>query len=386
MKKLFRPFVLALVVILCSIGTVKAQMGIGTTSPSHPLSVYANSDPLRFLGLQHNITIDTFMVINPSGVVYKRSLSSFTSNLWKTTGNSGTSASTNFIGTTDSVDFVIRVNNNTVGKYIAGKRSFQGGKNTVVTGTNTYGFGLADTVASSYSLVGGNNNNLKSGSDYSLAVGGDNITKSTASYSVVSGELNIVEGVHSSGHGEHLFVNSYNMFAVGSYNDTVAGNRQWVDSTNHLFVVGNGHKFCDRSNVITATWGGNVGIDNANPQTAMDIHGALSLRPRTTLTQGTVDPVTSNDFNYTVENRSYLRIDSDNSPSQRAIVLSDGLQIGQIIVIECVAVGGFNGIRIVDNVGTHNTNTNGTYDLYENDIIVMIWNGDAWTEVSYTDN
>jgi hypothetical protein len=386
MKNFIKPLVLVFISIMCLVNTANAQMGIGTTSPSHPLSVYANSDPLRFLGLQHNATIDTFMVIDPSGVVYKRSLSSFTSTLWKTTGNSGTSASTNFIGTTDSVDFVIKVNNNKVGQYVVGKRSFQGGKNTIVSGTNSYGFGLADTVYSSYSIVGGNNNKVKSGADYSLALGGDNITQSTASYSVVTGELNIVEGVHSSGHGEHLFVNSYNMFAVGSYNDTITGNRQWVDSTNHLFVVGNGHKFCDRSNVITATWGGNVGIDNPNPQTAMDIHGALSLRPRTTLTQGTTVPVTSNNFNYTVENRSYLRIDSDNSPSQRAIVLSDGLQIGQIIVIECVAVGGFDGIRLIDNAGTHNTNTDGTRDLYENDTVIMIWNGDAWTELAYNDN
>lgn len=359
--------------------------GIGATTPTNALTLAASSNPLRVLGMSHN-ALDTLLVIDPTGVVYKRSLASALSTTWSINGNAGTSAASNFIGTTDSVDFVIRVNNNKTGQFVAGKRTFVGGKNSVATGTNSLVYGLTDSVYSSYTLTTGDNNKVQSGADFAAVFGGNNILKSTASYGVVTGELNVVEGVHSSAHGENLFVNSYNMVALGSYNDTVTGNRLWVDSTNHLFVVGNGHKFCDRSNVITATWGGNVGIDNKDPLTALDVHGGFSLRPRTTLTNGTVTIVNSNNFPYEVDNRSYLRIESDNSPSLRSIVLSPGLQIGQIIIIECITAGGFDGIRIIDNVGTHNTNTDGTRDLYENDIIMMIWNGSAWTEIAYNDN
>lgn len=362
------------------------KLGIGISSPTNALTLVANATPLRILGLSHVTDVDTILVVNSSGVVYKRAFSNINVTDWTLTGNSGTNATTNFMGTTDNVDLAFRVNNSEVGRFKTSTRSFVGGANNSLTGTNTLVFGISDTVGGSYSGVFGSENKLETNADYSVVFGGENIVKSSASYSVTSGELNVVEGVHSSGHGEHLFVNSYNMFAVGSYNDTVSGNRSWVDSTNHLFVVGNGHKFCDRSNVITATWGGNVGIDNKDPQTALDVHGGFSLRPRTTLTQGTTGTVTANNFTYTVDNRSYLQIDSDGSPASRSIVLSDGLQTGQIIVIECVAVGGLNGIRIVDNTGTHNINSNGTRDLYQNDMIGLMWNGDDWIEIFYTNN
>jgi hypothetical protein len=361
------------------------NLGIGVASPSNALTV-SGSLPLRLLGTTHDASVDTVLVINPSGVVYKRAVSSINSGDWKTTGNSGTNASTNYIGTSDNVDLAFRVNNQEVGRYKTTTRSFQGGDGSVVTGTNTFVFSQNDTVGASYSAAFGSDNDFETNANYSVVFGGQNTVKGTASYSVTSGELNINEGVHGSAHGEHLIVNSYNMFAVGSYNDTITGNRTWVDSTNHLFVVGNGHKFCDRSNVITATWGGNVGLANSNPQTTLDVHGGFSLRPRTTLTEGTTTTVTSNNFPYTVENRSYLQITSDGSPASRSIVLSDGLQTGQIIVIESVTPGGINGIRIVDNAGTHNINSNGTRDLYTNDVIVLMWNGTDWIEISYTNN
>lgn len=361
------------------------NFGVGVSSPSNKLTI-AGTNPFRMLGSTHDAAIDTVLVINPSGVVYKRSVASLNSGNWKTTGNSGHDASVNFIGHTDNIDLPFRVNNQEVGRFKTTTRSFVGGFNSVNTGTNTFAFGQADTVGGSYSGVFGNDNALETNANYSFVSGGDNIVKSTASYSVTTGELNLNEGVHGSAHGEHLITNSYNMFAVGSYNDTVTGNRTWVDSTNHLFVVGNGHKFCDRSNVITATWGGMVGIDNSDPKTALDVHGALALRPRVTLTEGTTSTVTSNNFPYEVENRSYLQIASDGSPASRSIVLSDGLQTGQIIVIESITTGGINGIRIVDNSGTHNINSNGTRDLYTNDIISLMWNGTDWIELFYSNN
>jgi len=361
------------------------NFGIGVTAPSNRLTI-AGTNPFRMIGATHDAAIDTVLVINPSGVVYKRAVTSLNANNWRITGNSGTDASVNFIGNTDNIDLPFRVNNQEVGRFKTGTRGFVGGNNSVNTGEHTFVYGLADTVGAHNSAVFGNDNKLAADADFSAVFGGNNIVRGTASYSVTSGELNINEGVHGSAHGEHLITNSYNMFAVGSYNDTVAGNRTFVDSSNHLFVVGNAHKFCARSNVITATWGGMVGIDNSDPKTAMDIRGALALRPRTTLTQGTIATVTADNFPYEVENRSYLQIESDGSPASRSIVLTDGLQTGHIIVIECISPGGINGIRIIDNAGTHNINSNGTRDLYMNDVIALMWNGFDWIELFYTNN
>jgi trimeric autotransporter adhesin len=39
---------------------------------------------------------------------------------WALTGNSGTNPSTNFIGTTDNVDFVIRRNNVSMARFMSG--------------------------------------------------------------------------------------------------------------------------------------------------------------------------------------------------------------------------------------------------------------------------
>lgn len=381
--------------------SANAQVGIGTTDP-HASSILELSSTTSGLLIPRVTTTQMNNISSPATglVVYNttesciyffdganwQSTCSNTANYWGTTGNSGTDASVNYLGTSDNIDLTFRVNNQEVGRFETTTRSFHGGSGNSVSGTNTFVFGQNDTVGADYSAAFGDDNDFEADADYSVVFGGRNTVKSTASYSVTSGELNINEGVHGSAHGEHLIVNSYNMFAVGSYNDTITGNRTWVDSTNHLFVVGNGHKFCDRSNVITATWGGNVGLANSNPQTTLDIHGGFSLRPRTTLTEGTTSTVTSNNFAYNVENRSYLQITSDGSPASRSIVLSDGLQTGQIIVIECVTAGGLNGIRIVDNAGTHNINSNGTRDLYFNDVIVLMWNGTDWIEVSYTNN
>src|SRR5205085_1527195 len=88
------------------------NVGIGTTAPSYKLSVLASSNPLYLSGVQatETFTTDSVLTIN-AGVVKKAPYSSLTSNFWATTGNSGTTAGTNFIGTTDAVDFVAKTNN-----------------------------------------------------------------------------------------------------------------------------------------------------------------------------------------------------------------------------------------------------------------------------------
>ncbi len=94
--------------------TTAGLVGIGTSAPTNKLQVTAGADPLRLVGVQGGAAADSIMTINSTGVVKKRTVDDVLSaqnTAWKTLGNTGTVASTNFIGTTDNIDFVTRTNN-----------------------------------------------------------------------------------------------------------------------------------------------------------------------------------------------------------------------------------------------------------------------------------
>lgn len=124
---------------------------------------------------------------------------------------------------------------------------------------------------------------------------------------------------------------------------------------------------------------GNVGINSSTPQTKLQVNGAVSILPNASTL------VNANNFLITVGNNSYMRIGTNDVPANRAVVLSDGLQFGQLLMIECTAPTP-NGIRIVDNAAANNTNTSGNHDLQPGDVITLLWNGTDWLEQNFSDN
>ena len=112
--------------------TTKAQIGIGTTAPNAALDVTSTTDGLLIPRIALTITTAATPLTTPTtsemvyntatvadvtpgyyywdGTKWVRLLSTIASN-WNTTGNSGTTAGTNFIGTTDAIDFVTKTNN-----------------------------------------------------------------------------------------------------------------------------------------------------------------------------------------------------------------------------------------------------------------------------------
>ena len=88
------------------------NVGIGTTLPTSALHINA-TNPLTLTGVQTgtNTASDSLLTIT-SGVVKKLPLSGIATsgNSWSTTGNTGTTAGTNFIGTNDAQDFVLKAN------------------------------------------------------------------------------------------------------------------------------------------------------------------------------------------------------------------------------------------------------------------------------------
>jgi hypothetical protein len=73
----------------------------------------------------------------------------FSTNTWKLTGNAGTTAGTNFVGTTDSVDLVFKVNSIEAGRITAVNSNTSYGRNSLVTNAS----GIGNTANGYFSLA-----------------------------------------------------------------------------------------------------------------------------------------------------------------------------------------------------------------------------------------
>lgn len=88
------------------------NVGVGQATPLNRLHVTATTDPLRLDGLQSGASSDSVLTVNATGVVKKRTLAAAVATSgWAILGNTGLSAVTNFLGTSDYVSLVIRTNN-----------------------------------------------------------------------------------------------------------------------------------------------------------------------------------------------------------------------------------------------------------------------------------
>lgn len=123
---------------------------------------------------------------------------------------------------------------------------------------------------------------------------------------------------------------------------------------------------------------GNMGVDNLSPLVRMQINGGLAL-------DNASATATSSNFLVTVDNRTYIRVSSNDVPANRFIELSNGLTVGQLLILECSASSG-NGITVPDNPGSGNTRTAGNFAMTLGDTMTLIWNGDDWVELNRSDN
>ncbi|MBV4359440.1 tail fiber domain-containing protein [Pinibacter aurantiacus] len=134
--------------------TKTGNFGIGTTAAGNKLTVVA-TNPLALYGVQVGTTTTSDSVLTiTNGIVKKVAMSNFstgTSTDWKLTGNSGTSAGTNFVGTTDDVPLMFKMNNTEAG-YIgnsANGYAVEFGNNAVAAKwSNTYSVAIgASSIA-----------------------------------------------------------------------------------------------------------------------------------------------------------------------------------------------------------------------------------------------
>jgi hypothetical protein len=92
--------------------------------------------------------------------------------------------------------------------------------------------------------------------------------------------------------------------------------------------------------------------------------------------------VTTNNQVITVGDRSFLIVSPDAAPSVRNISLTDGLAIGQVLMIKVSAPLSSNGIILTGN-NYRGSPLRGTDD---NDMISLIWDGAKWLETSFSNN
>lgn len=88
----------------------EGNVGIGTTTPGQMLDVSGN---VKFTGalMPNNSAGTTGQVLTSQGAGSAPIWTNISSQAWSLTGNAGTTAGTNFIGTTDSVDMVFKTKN-----------------------------------------------------------------------------------------------------------------------------------------------------------------------------------------------------------------------------------------------------------------------------------
>jgi hypothetical protein len=131
--------------------------------------------------------------------------------------------------------------------------------------------------------------------------------------------------------------------------------------------------------VLVLSSAGNLGVGSSTtPQTAMSIDGGLTLRSNTV-------NVTADNQLITIGNRSFLILNSNNPPVYRTIVLSNGLQVGQMLLL-LVTGGAGSGVELVDNVNSSNANLTAAWLPENGDTLQLIWDGADWIELSRSNN
>lgn len=166
------------------------NIGMNTITPSYKLDIDANTgsagNPLRLQGLQAGLTSDSIVSSN-SGILRRLSIAQVVgSGAWATTGNSGTTAGTNFVGTTDAQDLVFKTN---------------GTEAVRVTTTNNVGIGITNPstvldVNGSVAIREGSPLSISNGTNNNVALSSMSfyrITAPTANY-IITGFTNGSDG------------------------------------------------------------------------------------------------------------------------------------------------------------------------------------------------
>ena len=324
---------------------------------------------------------------------------------WKVNGNSGTTAGTNFIGTTDAVDWVVKTNNNERLRILAngyvgintnspvaqlsliGSASF-GSINNHITGSSSFAVGSNDTITSLGSIAVGDKvtatanacaifgkessvngyGSLVSGryanasGNHSVAFG--YIDSALADGAFVANKNNTVRGNHATAFGTFNYAPSYGEFTIGNYSTIyTASSSSSINSSDRVFTIGIGTGAGSRADAIVVLKNGNTGIGTNAPARKLHIAGTGSgVRVESVATGGSfiTTPAASTDKLLYADANGDVRAIA-NGTSGQVLTITGG--------VPAWGTGGTTGWELTGNSGTTaGTNFIGTTDAQAFDI------------------
>lgn len=219
-KKIYFFIIILQLIVL----QVNAQVGIGTTNPdnSSTLDVVSTNSGVLIPRIILSSTNVAAPVVTPAtslliyntatagagltavspgyyywdGAQWVRLQSGVSSNDWSLIGNSGTNASTNFLGTTDNVDLIFRRNNTRAGRIGLNSTSFgTNALNPASTGPQNTAIGVnalaAHTTSFNNTAIGYNSLSATTNLGANTAVGANTLTVASASFNTVVGAFGL---------------------------------------------------------------------------------------------------------------------------------------------------------------------------------------------------
>ena len=248
---------------------------------------------------------DGIIVADANGDLLKRSVASvLDGTLWSLTGNAGTVAGTNFLGTLDSVQMEIRVNDTAVMRYLPDLLSpmilggvYQNAIDSGSSGSVIAGGGsaaspnLVDTAAIFSAIGGGLGNSLSA--DYAVLAGGRiNRIADNATGSVISGGdsnqimFGATYGAIGGGYGNLQMNSAYAGTIGGGYLNTVTNGVQYG-------AIGGGR----RNLLSNSSYSGTVAGGDSNTVTDGGSWGAIGGGRRNYVGAGSFGTVGGGDSN-----------------------------------------------------------------------------------------
>jgi hypothetical protein len=248
------------------------------------------TNTLTVAGLQTGTATDNIVVADATGVLKTIAQATLNTNNWNILGNSGTNATTNFIGTTDDNDLVFRRNNDPAGRLNSNNTALgMFAFNPTSTGTYDVAIGRY-TLASNTS--GFNNTAIGDYSSYLNTTGGNNTANGhIALYNNTAGNGNTasgygalygnIDGSNNSAYGTAAGTNnttgSNNTF-LGYLSDITASGLNLTNVT----AIGYNAKVATSNSLVlggTAASAVNVGIGNTAPTNTLHVTPVSGLNP-----------------------------------------------------------------------------------------------------------
>jgi trimeric autotransporter adhesin len=181
-------------------------------------------------------------------------------NAWNIGGNTGNTAS-NFLGTSDAMDLLIKTNG-TERLKISGDGKINMGDATTATGVSAISIGKQTIASGNFSTAMGNQTTANEINSTSMGFG----TISSGNASTAMGINTTALGGASTTMGLFTKAKASSSTVIGSFNDTTDTPDPFNSAnTDRIFQIGNGTANNARSNAITVIKNGNVGIGKINP-------------------------------------------------------------------------------------------------------------------------